>query len=176
MKIQPDAVQQAETALEGGDPEGALAALPALLSEYGRLESRYAYLHAEGLPGPDRARPLDEAEGLEGLPSRWQDEADTLRSHGAEGQATTLERCATDLDVALRAFRQEELTLREAAAWSGYSRKRLREMVREGKLPDNRPEGSQGTIYVRRCDLPRKPAGDREAISPADRLYTRLAG
>lgn len=172
----PNAVEKAKSTaetLEEGSAER--EALAGLLSEYRQLQGRYNYVCAEGEPQPSHTQPLDEADPLEGLPGQWRDEADTLRGYGAEGQAETLKRCASELDIALRAFQREELTLRQAAGWSGYSVKRLRELVHEGKIPDNRPDGSQGTIRVRRCDLPRKPAADREALSPADRLYSKLS-
>lgn len=175
MIIQDDAVEQAEATLDAEGDVEPREALAELLAAFRRLRDRYLYLRHEGSPEPHPpARPLEDVDGLEALAGRWRGEADTLRSHGAEPQAHTLEDCATDLDVALRAFRQEKLTLRQAAEWSGYGRKRLRELVREGKLPDDRPEGSQGTIKVRRCDLPRKPAGDRDKVPPSDLPYTRF--
>lgn len=110
------------------------------------------------------------------LATSLREEAALLRRRGLEREARLEESIADDLEVALRAHLQEELTLREAAVESGYSVRRLREMVREGKIPDNRPDGGQGEIRVRRCDLPRKPAADREAISPVDSLAAKLEG
>lgn len=174
MQKRPEIVQTAEKVAAGeADAPAPREALAGLLEAHKKLRNRYLYLLHEGHPEP--VHTLDGADSLEELSERWRDEADTLRAHGAEGQATSLERCATDLDVALRSFQREEMALPQAAAWSGYSPKRLRELVREGKIPDNRPDGSQGPIRVRRCDLPRKPGAERDAVSAADRLYARLA-
>lgn len=175
MIVRNRAVEKAEAALEAEGDVEPREALTELLTAYRRLQNSYNYLTATGEPDPwPPAGPLHQEDGLEALADRWRGEAETLKSHGADSQASTLEDCATDLDVALRVFRQEKLNLRQAAAWSGYSRQRLREMVHEGKLPDNRPAGSQGTIKVRRCDLPRKPVGDRDTVSPSDLPYTRF--
>ena len=48
---------------------------------------------------------------------------------------------------------QEILTLQEAAAESGYSKRRLREFVHEGSVPN---VGRKGAPRIRRGDLPRK--------------------
>lgn len=68
-------------------------------------------------------------------------------------------------EIAARAAREawrrwwtERLTVTEAATWSGFSADWIYEQIREGKLPDPRPTGSQGRVWVRRCDLPRRPA------------------
>lgn len=111
---------------------------------------------------------------LEELVARLRKEADQLRRRGLEREAAFEDSIADDVERALRAHVQEELDLREAASESGYSRKRLRELVREGKIPDVRSDGSSGPIRIRRCDLPRKPAADRDQLSPVDRLEARL--
>lgn len=111
---------------------------------------------------------------LEELVARLREEAEMLRRRGLKREAKLEDSIVEEIESALRAHAQEELDLHEAAAESGYSRKRLRELVREGKIPDVRPDGSAGTIRIRRCDLPRKPGSDREQLSPVDRLETRL--
>lgn len=69
MKIQPDAVRQAEEALEEGDAEGALAALPALLSEYRKAKRQYNYLRHHGQPPePDPAAPRPDTYEVNGEP------------------------------------------------------------------------------------------------------------
>jgi hypothetical protein len=80
-----------------------------------------------------------------------------LRRRGAVVQADVLESVAEDFDRRLVEWENQELTVAEAAAESGYSEEHLRELVRAGRLPDNRPPGSEGRILIRRCDLPRKP-------------------
>jgi hypothetical protein len=92
---------------------------------------------------------------LDELAARWRDQADAYARDGATGQAAVLHRVADELDAAWRAWREAELTIAEAAAESGYSTDRLRELVAEGKLP---AVGGRGELRVRRVDLPRKPA------------------
>lgn len=111
---------------------------------------------------------------LEELIVRLREEADLLRRRGLEREAALEESIVDEIETALWAHAHEELDLHDAADESGYSRKRLRELVREGKIPDVRPEGSSGPIRVRRCDLPRKPSSDRDRLSPVDRLEARL--
>lgn len=107
-------------------------------------------------------------DALTTLAARWHDEADVLERHGHERSAAQLHRRAEELETAWRRWWAEELTIAEAAEWTGYSQERLRELVREGTIPDNRPRGSQGEIRVRRCDLPRKPVGRRTRSKSAE--------
>jgi hypothetical protein len=87
------------------------------------------------------------------LPAAWRERATELRRFGAEPQAVTLEAVAAELEAALRAADDEELTLKEAAAESGYSAERLRHKVAEGDVPN---AGRKGAPRIRRADLPRK--------------------
>lgn len=98
--------------------------------------------------------------------ARWRREAETLRAYGAKALAEACERHAEELEDAWAAYWREELTVEQAAEESGYSPGYLRDLVREGALPDPRPEGSQGRIRIRREDLPRKPAAARGEQSP----------
>ena len=98
------------------------------------------------------------------LAASWRREAEVLRSYGAADRADTAERHATEMERAFRDWGRQELPISEATDWSGYSAERLRELVREGKIPDGRPSGSQGKIQIRRCDLPRKPGQASEGI------------
>lgn len=104
---------------------------------------------------------------LKDLLARWKEEAETLHRRGATGRADLMEALAEELGDAVEAWREAELSIEEAAAWSGYSAERIRELVREGMIPDRRPTGArQGTEYrVRRSDLPRHPIGKREPDS-----------
>ena len=77
-----------------------------------------------------------------------------LRRRGAEPQATTMESCAEDLETRLRETELEELSISDAAKEGGYSQEHLRRLVREGKLPHKRNNGSASHIRIRRCDLP----------------------
>lgn len=112
---------------------------------------------------------------LADLVKQLRGEVELLRRRGLEREARLEESIAEDVELALRDYAYEELPLREAAAESGYSVKRLRELVHEGKIPDGRPDGTQGEIRIRRCDLPRKPASHREP-SPVDLLELRVRG
>lgn len=113
--------------------------------------------------------------GLEAKADEWREEAHLLRRRGQKALAHMAESYAEEIEVAIRRWVQEELTVADATKESGYSAERLRELVREGKIPDLRPEGSRGEIRIRRCDLPRKPAVGRETVSAVDRLHEKLS-
>lgn len=166
MRIEPEAVTRAREALDGGDPEGALAALPDLLSAYRKLQGSYNYVCAEGRPEPPTggSRPLDEADPPEALPDRWRDEAKTLQAHAAEGQATTLERCAEELEAATAARRLDTVTLEEAEEIGGYSYSHLQHLVADGTIPN---AGRPGAPRIRRSDVPRKPGYGSERPGPS---------
>ena len=116
--------------------------------------------HGHG-PGP-----LSLAEG-------WLEEAERYAADAALVRADVLlRRVSGELRAALRQWETEELSTAQAARESGYSESRLRELVREGAIPDSRPPGSQGPILIRRCDLPRKPGAP--ALSPVDDLAERI--
>ncbi len=74
----------------------------------------------------------------------------------------------------MRDGQDELLTLAQAASESGYSERRLREMIDEDSLPN---AGRKGAPRIRRADLPRKPgakAGDFDATAEAARLVGRI--
>jgi hypothetical protein len=105
------------------------------------------------------------------LPAAWRERAELFRCHGATGQAAALEAVAGELEGALRAAAAEELTLAEASRESGYSERRLRELITEGRIPQ---AGRRGAPRIRRADLPRRaraeaggtydPAADAAAL------------
>lgn len=78
------------------------------------------------------------------LLDRWQGEAETLRQRGAPAQADALLACCRELEEALTQHDLETLTIRDAAAESGYSESQLRRMFK-------------GQPTVSRGALPRKP-------------------
>lgn len=88
-------------------------------------------------------------------------DAEVLRRHGYPEKAELLERHAAEISALPRQFLDEQLTVPEAVEWSGYSADYIRELVREGVIPDLRPPGSQAAIRIRRGDLPRKPVTKR---------------
>ena len=87
-------------------------------------------------------------------------EAGLLSGYGCHELASACARHAEELEAAWQEWQGEELTIAQASNESGYSAERLREMVRDGRLPDLRPEGSQGPIRIRRCDMPRRPGAN----------------
>jgi hypothetical protein len=108
----------------------------------------------------------------DGLPAAWRDRAEQLRRWArAEGAAVAWEAAAAELDEALRACADEELTLSEAAEVSGYSERRIRELVAGGDIPN---AGRKHRPRVRRGDLPRRPSKanptDYDAVTDAARL------
>lgn len=90
---------------------------------------------------------------VERLVTGWRERAAMLRRYGAREAAETLEAVTAELEAALRAARDELLTLEAAARVSGYSADYLGRLVREGKIPNaGRPHAPK----IRRADLPRK--------------------
>lgn len=90
--------------------------------------------------------------------ARWREDADVLERRGHARTAETLRDCAEEIEYALRREARQRVTIAEAARLTGYSEKSLRRMVRNGKLPDLRPEGSEGPILLPLSALPRKPS------------------
>lgn len=98
------------------------------------------------------------AERLERLAEEWRHRAEERADEGALLDGGKLYRkVARELEAAVREHQNEELTVAEAAEESGYHEDTLREYVREGRIPDARPPGSQGRIKIKRKHLPRKP-------------------
>lgn len=107
------------------------------------------------------------------LADHWLEEADRYAADGAIVPADRLlKRVAGELTAAWQEWCAEELDTAQAAAESGYSETRLRELVREGSIPDNRQPGSCGSILIRRSDLPRKPGAP--ALSPVEDLAEEI--
>lgn len=88
------------------------------------------------------------------LADRWRADAAVLRRYGATPEAEQLEARADELEAAERDAGAEMLTLGQAAEESGYSKRRIRELVAEGAVPN---AGRKGAPRVRRGDLPRRP-------------------
>jgi hypothetical protein len=98
------------------------------------------------------------------LVSRWREEADLLRGYGAEEAATATEKHAREVVEALKRAEDASLTLAESSKESGYSKRRLSEMVAEGKIPNI---GRRGSPRLRRGDLPMKPKGAPDGFDAA---------
>jgi hypothetical protein len=89
------------------------------------------------------------------LAAAWRARAGELRPY-APAAAEAFERAAAELEGALREAAEEPLTLAEASAESGYSERRLRELVAAGEIPQ---AGRKHAPRIRRADLPRRPGG-----------------
>ena len=96
-----------------------------------------------------------------------------LRDYGATEAAATCGQIAHELELAFREWWLADLPVAEAAAESGYSPERIRELVREKRLPDQRAPGTRGEMRVRRADLPRRP-GPVPPSDAVERLASRL--
>lgn len=93
-------------------------------------------------------------DSLKNLADEWRDRANNLRRWAdAEGAARALEGAAAELEAALREATDEALTLAEASEASGYSERRLRELLADGTIPN---AGRRGAPRIRRGDLPRR--------------------
>ena len=77
---------------------------------------------------------------------------------GSEPAARALEWAASELEQAAQCRSEQTLSLREASERSGYSQEHLARLVRLGRIPDLRPNGSKGRIRIRIGDLPARPA------------------
>ncbi len=87
------------------------------------------------------------------LAATWRQEAEVLRRRGASTQADLLDSCAEDLLRWARERELEALTLEQAAAESGYSRRGLERAVEEGRLSN---VGQPGHPRIARGELGRK--------------------
>ena len=88
-----------------------------------------------------------------------------LEARGALEAAKTSTQVAADLEVGFRGWQLAQLTIAEAATESGYSQERLRELVRERKIPVAR-DTPRGRLRIRRVDLPRRTP---ENVTPMQR-------
>jgi AraC-like DNA-binding protein len=100
--------------------------------------------------------------GLAAVRAHWQTRRDELhRLHALVDGAQLCDALLGELDTLVRAAANEPLSLREAAAESGYSPDHLARLIRTGELPNaGRPRAPK----IRRGDLPAKRRG------PAKRL------
>ena len=99
------------------------------------------------------------------LISQWRDEAETFRRRGVAAHATLLESCADELERELDRRENELLSIKEAAAESGYSEETLRRKARNGELPAERSNGKKSHMKLRRGDLPTKPIRGKGAYA-----------
>lgn len=108
------------------------------------------------------------------LPDTWRARADELARYAAPA-AEAFRMAAAELEAALRVAADESLTLAEAAAESGYSTRRLRELLADGEIPQ---AGRKGSPRIRRADLPRRagrPSGGYDPAADAASIAARIA-
>lgn len=89
---------------------------------------------------------------LSNLATAWRALAEQLRPY-APPAAEAWGRAADELEAALRASADEELTLAEAARESGFADRTLREKLAKGEIPN---VGRKHAPRIRRGDLPRR--------------------
>ena len=97
------------------------------------------------------------------LPAAWRSRADQLERYAASA-AEAFRTAAGELDAALRESENESLTLQEAARESGYSERRLRELLASRDIPN---AGRKGRPRIRRGDVPRKAVRESGGFDPA---------
>lgn len=112
-----------------------------------------------------RARGSGGQRSLDRVVLQWRDDAETLRRRGVAAHATLLESCADELERELDRWENELLSIKEAAAESGYSEETLRRKARNGKLPAERSSGKKSHLKLRRGDLPIRPIRRNAASS-----------
>lgn len=102
--------------------------------------------------------------------------AEFRQAFGDEPRARSLEWAADRVEAALRGAECEMLSLAESAERSGYSQEQLARLVRAGRIPDTRPRGSKGCIYIRASDLPARPNKTHTQAADVHELASRLYG
>lgn len=107
------------------------------------------------------------------LSARWRGDADRLEHWGDSRGAELLRLAAAELDAAVCAADDEELTLEEAVQESGYSERRLRELIADGTIPQ---AGRKGAPRIRRRDLPRRAKGRAAGYDPDADARALLSG
>lgn len=102
----------------------------------------------------------------------WREKSREFREHAVDAVGIAYERCADQLDEALRALDEEALTLQEAAEESGYSYSALQQMVSNDRLKN---AGTKNKPRIRRGDLPRKAQAARRSTGGPDLASEILA-
>jgi hypothetical protein len=87
---------------------------------------------------------------LQSLATQRRSEAELFRRRGLDDSARLVESYACDLEMRIREWGLEALTLEEAAAESGLAYDTLQKKVARGSLPN---VGARRAPRVRRCDL-----------------------
>ena len=107
--------------------------------------------------------------------AKWEGEAARLGHLGALVHGATLCRdMLADFGRLREAAEAKPLSLKEAAAWSGYSEAHLIRLVKQGRLKTLRPLGSRGRLTFGRADLPKKAGAQHTRTTGAHELASRL--
>lgn len=93
------------------------------------------------------------------LAGHWRSRAAELERYAAPA-AEAFRTAACELEAALREADDAELTLADAAQESGYSTRRIAQLVADGSI-ENR--GRKGAPRIRRADLPRRTGKGKSA-------------
>lgn len=105
------------------------------------------------------------------LLERWLADEERFRNYGQHAVADVIERCRSGLAAWWRERELDELTLEEAATYSGLAYGTLSNKVRAGEIHN---VGRKNAPRVRRCDLPAKapgpPGGRTDVIDLAERI------
>jgi hypothetical protein len=88
------------------------------------------------------------------LAHEWRTDADALERRGDSRGAAMLRDLAGEVVEACGRWERQELTIGEASEQSGYSERRLRELLADGTIPN---AGRKHAPRIRRGDLPLKP-------------------
>lgn len=111
------------------------------------------------------------------LAAGWRKDADLLRNHGASEAAATTELHAQQVLDAVAQAEDEELSLAESASASGYSKRRLSELLADGTIPN---AGRTGAPRIKRKHLPMransKKRSDFDASSEARAILGGTGG
>jgi len=107
--------------------------------------------------------------------AKWEARAADYEQVGAHVSAATLCRAfLEDLASVRTAIENRVLSLKDAAASSGYSAAHLARLVKQGKLRTLRPPESRGRLTFRQGDLPRKPGSPHPSRAGVHELASRL--
>lgn len=113
---------------------------------------------------------------VEELRAKWTAEAQAMdRRRGLVSGSALIAEMLADIEAVLVGREDELLSVDEAARASGYSAEHLGRLVREGRIPDRRPPGTQGRLLFRRGDLPTKPGRRHTPVADVHDLASRLA-
>jgi len=102
--------------------------------------------------------------------------AELRQAFAGEAPARALEWAAERFEEAIKCADEELLSLEEASRRSGYSSEHLARLVRTGRIPDGRPPGSRGRIYIRASDLPTRSPQAHTPSADVHELASRLLG